>query len=207
MNHVTANYDEPWKEALSEYFEDFLAFFFPVINQQVDWSIPPQSLDKELQQITVSSDAEKCIADKLYQVWLLDHQEIWILIHVEIQSQYDASFPRRMYVYNYRAFDLYQKTVVSLAILGDERPNWRPNHFRYGLAGSEMTLNFSMVKLLDYEARWSELESSGNPFAMIVMAHLKTKATTGDPEQREVWKWSLIRGLYDRGLTRERIIK
>ncbi|MFM7189997.1 MAG: hypothetical protein ACKOX2_04140, partial [Microcystaceae cyanobacterium] len=186
---------------------DFLAFFFPVINQQVDWSIPPQSLDKELQQITVSSDAEKCIADKLYQVWLLDHQEIWILIHVEIQSQYDASFPRRMYVYNYRAFDLYQKPVVSLAILGDERPNWRPNHFRYGLAGSEMTLNFSMVKLLDYEARWSELESSGNPFAMIVMAHLKTKATTGDPEQREVWKWSLIRGLYDRGLTRERIIK
>ncbi|MFM7441631.1 MAG: hypothetical protein ACKO2V_24040, partial [Snowella sp.] len=41
----------------------------------------------------------------------------------------------------------------------------------------------------------------------IVMAHLKTKATTGNPEQREVWKWSLIRGLYDRGLTREKIIK
>jgi hypothetical protein len=36
---------------------------------------------------------------------------------------------------------------------------------------------------------------------------LKTKATTGNPEQREVWKWSLIRGLYDRGLTREKIIK
>jgi hypothetical protein len=42
---------------------------------------------------------------------------------------------------------------------------------------------------------------------MIVMAHLKTKATTRNPEQREVWKWSLIRGLYDRGLTREKIIK
>ena len=56
-------------------------------------------------------------------------------------------------------------------------------------------------------SHWSELESSLNPFAMIVMAHLKTKATTGNPEQREVWKWSLIRGLYDRGLTREKIIK
>ncbi|MFM7383010.1 MAG: hypothetical protein ACKO1W_08160 [Microcystaceae cyanobacterium] len=206
MDNVTANYDEPWKEALSEYFEDFLAFFFPEVNQQIDWSIPPQSLDKELQQITVSSDAEKCIADKLYQVWLLDNQEIWILIHVEVQSQYD-SISQRMYIYNYRAFDLYQKTVVSLAILGDERPNWRPNHFRYGLAGSEVSIRFSTVKLLDYEARWSELEPSENPFAMIVMAHLKTKATTGNPEQREVWKWSLIRGLYDRGLTREKIIK
>ena len=207
MNNVTANYDEPWKEALSEYFEDFLAFFFPEIEQQIDWSIPPQSLDKELQQITVSSDAEKCIADKLYQVWLLDNQEIWILIHVEVQSQYDVTFSRRMYIYNYRAFDLYQKPVVSLAILGDERPNWRPNHFRYGLASSEVSIKFSMVKLLDYEERWFELSSSINPFAMIVMAHLKTKATTGDPEQREIWKWSLIRGLYDRGLTREKIIK
>ena len=56
-------------------------------------------------------------------------------------------------------------------------------------------------------SHWSELESSLNPFAMIVMAHLKTKATTGNPEQREVWKWSLIRWLYDRGLTREKIIK
>jgi hypothetical protein len=207
MLSLTANYDESWKEALTEYFDSFLAFFFPEIYQQVDWTIPPQSLDKELQQITASSDTEKCIADKLYQVWLLDHQEVWILIHIEIQSQYDASFSQRMYVYNYRAFDLYQKPVLSLAILGDERFNWRPNSFHYGFAGSEMTLKFSIVKLLDYESRWSELESSINPFAMIVMAHLKTKATTGNPEQREVWKWSLIRGLYDRGLTREKIIK
>ena len=207
MNSFTANYDESWKEALNEYFDDFLFFFFPEIYQQIDWTILPQSLDKELQQITASSDTEKCIADKLYQVWLLNEQEIWILIHVEVQSQYDASFSRRMYVYNYRAFDLYHKPVVSLAILGDERPNWRPNSFRYGFAGSEVTIRFSIAKLLDYESRWAELEFSPNPFAMIVMAHLKTKATTGNPEQREVWKWSLIRGLYDRGLTREKIIK
>ena len=207
MNSVTANYDESWKEALNEYFDDFLFFFFPEIYQQIDWTILPQSLDKELQQITASSDTEKCIADKLYQVWLLNEQEIWILIHVEVQSQYDVEFSRRMYIYNYRAFDLYQKPVVSLAILGDERTNWRPNRFRYGFAGSEVTIKFLIAKLLDYESRWSELESSLNPFAMIVMAHLKTKATTGNPEQREVWKWSLIRGLYDRGLTREKIIK
>jgi hypothetical protein len=28
MNQTTANYDEPWKEALTEYFEAFLYFFF-----------------------------------------------------------------------------------------------------------------------------------------------------------------------------------
>ncbi len=27
---ITANYDESWKEALNEYFDSFLSFFFPV---------------------------------------------------------------------------------------------------------------------------------------------------------------------------------
>ena len=207
MLSLTANYDESWKEALSEYFDDFLAFFFPEIYQQIDWVMTPQALDKELQQITASADTEKCVADKLYQVWLLDNQEVWILIHVEVQSQYDVSFSQRMYVYNYRAFDLYRKPVLSLAILGDERINWRPHSFSYGFAGSEVTIKFATIKLLDYQSQWSELESTLNPFAMIVMAHLKTKATTGNPAQREVWKWFLIRGLYDRGLTKERVIK
>ncbi|MBA4466318.1 hypothetical protein FHK98_12570, partial [Cylindrospermopsis raciborskii CS-506_A] len=52
------------------------------------------------------------------------------------------------------------------------------------------------VKLLSYEEKWSELEESNNPFAIVVMAHLKTKATKGKPEEREKWKWILIRGLY-----------
>ena len=28
MNEITANYDQPWKEAIGEYFEQFLRFFF-----------------------------------------------------------------------------------------------------------------------------------------------------------------------------------
>jgi hypothetical protein len=207
MNAITANYDESWKEALSEYFDSFLDFFFSPIYQQIDWTKIPQALDKELQQITASSDTEKCIADKLYQVWLLDQQEIWILIHIEIQSQYDRDFCQRMYIYNYRAFDLYQKPVVSLAILGDERINWRPNRYEFKFGGYELMLKFPMVKLLDYESRWEDLVLNTNPFAMIVMAHLKTKATTANPEQRAESKWLLVRGLYDRGLEREQIIK
>jgi len=207
MNAITANYDESWKEALSEYFDSFVDFFFSPIYQQIDWTKIPQALDKELQQITASSDTEKCIADKLYQVWLLDRQEIWILIHIEIQSQYDRDFSQRMYIYNYRAFDLYQKPVVSLAILGDERINWRPNRYEFKFGGYELMLKFPMVKLLDYESRWEDLVLNTNPFAMIVMAHLKTKATTANPEQRAKSKWLLVRGLYDKGLEREQIIK
>ncbi|CCI27180.1 RpnC/YadD family protein [Microcystis aeruginosa] len=167
----------------------------------------PESLEKELKRITASAKTKKRFADKLYKVWLLRGEEVWILIHIEIQSQYEENFPQRMYIYNYRAFDLYQKPVISLAILGDERVNWRPDSYNYTIAGCEVSLKFPTVKLLDYEENWSELETSSNPFAIIVMAHLKTKATTGKLPQREQWKWKLIRGLYEKEFEREQIIK
>ena len=180
MKEVTANYDESWKEALNEYFESFLIFFFPEVHQLIDWTQTPRSLDRELQEITASSATEKRIADKLYQVWLLDKRVIWILIHIEIQSQYEVDFGERMYVYNYRSFDLYHKPVVSLAVLGDESNKWRPNTYSYAIGGCEVSLKFPIAKLLDYESRWQELETNTNPFAIIVMAHLKNKATTGN---------------------------
>ena len=93
MNEPNANYDEPWKEAIAVYFQPFLSFFFPQVHDLVDWSKPPQSLDKELQQISASSDIGSRYADKLFQVWLRDNQEVWVLIlHTEVQSQEESNF-------------------------------------------------------------------------------------------------------------------
>jgi hypothetical protein len=137
-------------------------------------------------------------------VWLLDNQEVWILIHVEVQSQYDKEFSQRMFIYNYRSFDLYQKPVISLAILGDGTKSWRPSSYQYGLGSSQLIFNFSIVKLLDYQ--WEELEQSNNIFAIVVMAHLKTKATNSNLSAREQWKWNLARLLYERGYNRKEIV-
>jgi hypothetical protein len=111
-----------------------------------------------------------------------------------------------MYVYHYRIFDLYQRPVISLAILGDERPNWKPSYFGYSYGGCELSLKFPIAKLLDYESRWEELEQESNPFAVIIMAHLKTKRTNQKFPEREQWKWQLVRGLYDKGYNREEIV-
>ena len=139
-------------------------------------------------------------------MWLPEEGEVWILIHVEVQSQYDADFVERMYVYHYRAFDLYKKPVISLAILGDESKTWRPSSYGYNLGGCSIDFQFPTVKLVDYEACWSDLETSPNPFATVVMAHLKTKATTGNPTAREQWKWRLVRQLNEQGYSRQNII-
>ncbi|WP_017292641.1 hypothetical protein [Geminocystis herdmanii] len=108
-----------------------------------------------------------------------------------------------MFIYNYRAFDLYNKPVISLAILGDESKKWRPNSYEYGLGKSKLKLDFSIIKLQDY--LWEELEKSNNVFAIVVMAHLKTKATTSNLSEREQWKWNLSRLLYEKGYNRKKI--
>ncbi|MBD2770997.1 transposase [Iningainema tapete] len=207
MSEVNANYDQPCKEALGEYFPLFLEFFFPQVYTLIDWSKNPQSLDKELQQITPVSEAGLCVADKLFQVWLPDGQETWILIHVEVQSQEQKNFAKRMYIYNYRAFDLYETPVISLAVLGDEQASWRPSSYGYSYGGCELSLKFPIAKLLDYQTQWENLEQSTNPFATLTMAHLKTKATTAKLQEREQWKWRLVRGLYERGYNRLEITK
>ncbi len=51
------------------------------------------------------------------------------------------------------------------------------------------------------------LEQRTNPFAVVVMAHLKTKATHRNPDNRLHWKLSLVKGLYNQGYGREDVLK
>lgn len=111
-----------------------------------------------------------------------------------------------MFVYHYRIYDRYQRRVASLAVLGDERSSFRPNQFGYELWGCEVLFKFPVVKLIDYKQQWSALEASRNPFATVVMAHLKAQQTRDDAEGRKASKLYLTRRLYERGYEREDVI-
>jgi hypothetical protein len=43
-----ADYDSPWKEILERYLPEFMAFFYPAIYAEVDWSRGYEFLDQEL---------------------------------------------------------------------------------------------------------------------------------------------------------------
>ncbi len=81
MTSPRADFDTPWKEVLELYFEPCLQFFFPAAHAQIDWSRPYEFLDKELQQVVRDAQLGRRYADKLVRVWLLDGQDLWILIH------------------------------------------------------------------------------------------------------------------------------
>ncbi|MBE9010640.1 transposase [Pseudanabaenaceae cyanobacterium LEGE 13415] len=202
-----ANYDASWKEALERYFELFLAFFFPQIHTEVDWQRGCEFLDSEFQQVVRDAEVGKRFVDKLVKVWRRDGDEVYVLIHAEIQSQYDAGFSKRMYVYSYRIFDRYNREVVSLAILGDSDPKWRPSSYHTDRWGCRVGIEFPIVKLLDYAAQTQMLEQSLNPFARLVYAHLQTQATTGDARARLTRKLQLILGMQGLGYSEDTILE
>lgn len=105
-----------------------------------------------------------------------------------------------MFSYNLRIFDRFAKPAISLAILCDTDLTWRPNQYSYNYPDTRLNFEFGIVKLLDYQNNWAELEASDNPFTTVVMAHLKTQQTSKKPGERKTWKFSLIRRLYELGL-------
>ncbi|QLE58637.1 hypothetical protein [Nostoc sp. TCL26-01] len=93
-----------------------------------------------------------------------------------------------------------------MAVLGDERANWRSNQFGYELFGCRVNFQFPVIKLVDYGQRLSELESSCNPFATVVMAHLKAIETRDNRVERKQQKLVLVRRLYEQGFEREDVL-
>lgn len=199
-------YDSPWKQILQLYFQDFMLFFFPQAHSEIDWSRGFEFLDQEFQQVVRDAELGKRLIDKLVKIYRTGGEESWLLIHVEVQSQEETDFPRRMFVYNYRIFDRYNRSVASLAVLGDENLNWRPNQFGYELFGCTVDFQFPVIKLLDYQQRWRELEASCNPFATVVMAHLVAMQTKSDRLQRKQQKLALVRRLFEQGVERDAVV-
>lgn len=195
------DHDSPWKEALERYFPEFLALLFPAIHAEIDWSAPYRSLDNELQQITGdAADSGRRYADKLIDVRTRAGHETWVLVHVEVQGKAQTQFAQRMFQYNARIRDRYDRAVVSLAVLSDRNRRFRPQRFEEARWGCRIIFEFPMVKLLDYDApeRWAELEASDNVFALVVMAQIRAKVTE-NAETLKRWKFRLIRMMYERG--------
>lgn len=199
--------DNAWKDVLQVWFPEFMAFFYPELYAQIDWSAGYETLDKELQAITTQSMLGKRFVDKLIKVKSLKGTELWVLLHIEVQGEKETHFEARLFEYYYRLWDRYHIPIATLAILADDNPAWRPNVYRSELWGNEViSFHFSSIKLLDYANQRELLEKTTNPFGLIVLAQLAAIETKESPETRFQVKSSLTRKLYERGLDRDAIL-
>jgi hypothetical protein len=206
MTLPRADLDSPWKDILRAYFPQAMQFFFPNTAALIDWGRSHEFLDKEFIQIAREGELGRRYADQLVKVWLKDGAECWLIVHLEIQSQSESGFEERMFTYSFRIFDLFRQIPVSLAILCDESKTWRPQRYGVDYPDTRLNFEFGVVKLLDWRDRINELESSDNPFATVVLTHLKVLETKRSSQNRKAWKFRLTKALYERGYERQQVL-
>jgi hypothetical protein len=83
--------------------------------------------------------------------------------------------------------------VVSLAVLADGDPEYRPHSYTRSDWGWRVLVEFPICKLLDLPEE--RLPRKGDPIARIVQAHRAALATSRDSPERRIRKFELLRHL------------
>jgi hypothetical protein len=205
--HPPDQLDGAWKCALDCLLEECLTLCFPAIAAKLDLSRALTILETELQlpAAGTSPAASACHADRVLRGHARDGRRV--CLHIEVQCQRDEHFAERMYVYHALLFAKYRLPVISMAILGDSCPGWRPDAFGYCFGDSALSLCFGVAKLLDLAPALPPLLAAGNGFALFATAHLETIRTKGEPFARLAAKCTLTAILCGFGWEQGRLVR
>ena len=205
-DQTASDMDGGWKQVIDDFLEDFFLFFFPAIHSLIDFREKCQLLDKELAALVAGSATGRRHVDKLIEVHWKDGRGDLLLVHVEVQAQEDSDFAGRMFVYNSRISDRYARPVVSLALLVDADPTFRPHEYYRAVAGCELRFTFPVVKLLDYKTQ-EELRGDSNPFAIASLVQLRKLQAGRNVQHRFRYKVALAWELYGRDYSPDYVLK
>src|SRR5262245_6356007 len=196
-----ADFDSVWKEVLDKFFALALRFLLPRAYDEIDWTEDHESLETELRKVLPESEVGLKRVDKLVKVFRKGTGDAAYL-HLEAQMTPEDDFERRMYVNN-KAEEVYNSPIVSFAILGDRKGDWRPRRYRFELWGCEKTFTFPSLKLLKWRGKERKLEKDANPFAVFILAHLQAQAYDEDEDNRADWKERLMANIVAGNLGRD----
>ncbi|MBY0232059.1 MAG: hypothetical protein K2W96_22475 [Gemmataceae bacterium] len=182
--------DHPWKEALELHLREALQFMCPDIASRIDWSAFPRSLEQEVRKALPDSAMGDRIVDRLFGCTTLEKEELYV--HLEVQGTKQEHFPLRVVDYNSGARLHLGHRVVSVAVLVDSDPGWKPDTAVYEELGYREEVRYPVFKATDWRDRLDELEGDPNPFKLFVAAHLRAQATERDLGERERQKLRLL---------------
>jgi hypothetical protein len=124
--------DSPWKEVCERKLALVFALLYPDAHAAVDWSKDDEALDQELRRLSPDSAAPGRVADRLLRAAAAGTGDPRYF-HLEVQGKKVRGFRRRIHECNLRAEERFGAHVVSLVVLTDRNPTWRPRRYVAGL--------------------------------------------------------------------------
>lgn len=166
-------YDSAWKDIIMAHFFDFLAFYFPEIEEMVDRAQEPEFLETELEKLRLENEAPGRVADLLVKVGLKSERSVLLFCHVEVQGRRVPDFTTRLFQYAYRIYDRLHSFPLTLAVLTDDDASFFPDAFEITTTFRYVRVEFHVAKLLYYEEKLQTLSRSSNPFAFVTLVQLE----------------------------------
>ncbi|WP_193755137.1 hypothetical protein [Kerstersia gyiorum] len=177
------DFDGHWKDALEALLAPCVALFWPRLHAAIDWSCPPDFLDKELRALAPGRRRYRRYLDKLVRVRLRSGAPALMLLHLEIQQRLASHFARRMYTYFARLQETFPDSLIlQFAIVTRSPRQTSYLHYHYAPQGYaqegqdflSLSYRVPVVHLQDWAGREQALLALApdNPFALVVLAEL-----------------------------------
>ncbi|GHV50164.1 hypothetical protein FACS1894216_01830 [Synergistales bacterium] len=185
------DYDGFWKELVKRFFYLLIKRAIPSLYEEADRDKEPEFLDKEFQDILLTSDKKirknPHYADLLVKVPLKNGDARWILCHCEAQqSRGDSELPERMSFYHSLIYAHYRKEPVALAIITGVRPKKEEKSYSHYHFGTRLIYEYNNLVLSELDD--VVLLASDNPIDLVLYA---AKFAMGTNEEHQ--KFNFLR--------------
>ncbi|MEN9613452.1 MAG: hypothetical protein RLZZ628_4266, partial [Bacteroidota bacterium] len=200
---LVIDYDGIWKKIISEFFPDFINFFLPNLYTRVDWNIPPEFLEQELELLHKELEINRKITDKLVKVKLVTGEERWILIHLEVQTGYEIDFAARMYLYNALIYAKFKQPIVALAIFTAKDIPEKFDKYEQYYFGTHTVYKYNTYCIVNQKE--ADLLKIDNIFSLFVLANLYILQTKNAYPKRLELKEKLFELAVDRNIPKHKI--
>ncbi|GHS93222.1 hypothetical protein AGMMS50276_03070 [Synergistales bacterium] len=184
-------FDDFWKDLVKRFFYLLIKRAIPSLYEEANRNKEPDFLDKEFQDILLTSDKEirknPHYADLLVKVPLKNGDERRVLLHVEAQQSHKGGYlPERMNHYRSLIYAHHREEPVALAITTGVRPKKEANYYSHYHFGTELIYKYNNLVLSELDD--DVLLSSDNPIDIVLYA---AKFAIGKNEERQ--KFNFLR--------------
>jgi hypothetical protein len=205
MNTPISTPDLLWKDLFTEFHQEAVLFFFgKELHEAIDFSVEPEFLEQEFNDVFTGNDPSKKVADKVIKYRLKNGGEKILILHVEFQGGFEKEFPQRMFWYFVYIAAKYKTTdITALAVYTNAKKPKVYNTFKMSNFGTELSYKFNTYIVRNQTE--VELLASDSLFSVAVLANLYLIKAGKNNQNRYEYKKKLVDIVIEKQFDRKKL--
>ncbi len=194
-----------WKDLFTEFHEEAVLFFFEKeLHEAIDFTVDPEFLEQEFNDVFTGNNPTKKIADKVIKYRLKNGRDKILILHTEFQGDFDKEFPERMFWYFIYIAAKYKTTdITALAVYTSAK---KPKIYdRFVVVNFGTVLSYKFNTYIVRNQKEADLLASNSLFSIAVLANLYLIKAAKNNESRYKYKKKLVDVIISKQFDRKKL--